>query len=272
MADVRPDEGSHSRRAVPLPLHLQAYDGADRLHVQGGDPAQGREWLPLLLDRQSTKIGAGRAVAGRPAQLARVAGGVAVAATAILATVLGVLPGCGGVSHLPGSGPSARDRSYLPLTVGAGERYRPSPGLPAYGRECLADLGPRPAFHLELFAHRHVIAIPPGIGVVDPRSAGPRVAGARCFHPLVTLDPTGVVEFRSGGRRLVLGEFFALWGQRLSPTHLASFGPAPVHAFVNGRFVSGDPAAIVIRPHQEIVLESAGFVPPHRFYVFAGRL
>ncbi|MGI8801854.1 MAG: hypothetical protein ACR2KV_06720 [Solirubrobacteraceae bacterium] len=41
-----------------------------------------------------------------------------------------------------------------------------------------------------------------------------------------------------------------------------------MHAFVDGRPVAGDPAAIVLRRHREIVLEISGAVPPHRSYRF----
>jgi len=68
-------------------------------------------------------------------------------------------------------------------------------------------------------------------------------------------------------RGLHLRDLFAIWGQPLSPTRLAG-GGGRVSVYVNGRRVAGDPAAIPLREHAEIVLEVGGFIPPHHTYVF----
>jgi hypothetical protein len=160
----------------------------------------------------------------------------------------------------------------VPLSVGPGAAYRPPalarPAAPGLGLGCRPTLGPRRGLHLELFAHRQVILVAPGIGVAGARRDGARIAGGGCFGPLVTLDPTGVVELGPAGRRLRLGDLFAVWGQPVSRTRLAGFGGARVRAWVDGRAVGGDPAAITLRAHQEIVLEIAGYVPPHVSYGF----
>lgn len=130
-------------------------------------------------------------------------------------------------------------------------------------------LGRRRGLHVELFANGRVIIVPSGVGVASPRRVGPYVRGGRCFYPLVTLEPTGVVELRTGGLRLRLGDLFVLWGQPLSLTRLAGFGGGPVRGYVNGRRVAGDPAMIVLRPGLQIVLEIAGYVEPHSSYRFA---
>lgn len=134
---------------------------------------------------------------------------------------------------------------------------------------CRPELGSRIAVHLELFANRRVVLIPPGIGVVGPIRDGAFVRRGRCYFPLVTLDPTGVVEFRSHAPSLTLGYLFALWGQPLGPTRLAGFAGHPVHAFVDGRPVAGNPTRTRLRRHQEIVLETRGYVVPHDSYRFA---
>jgi hypothetical protein len=126
--------------------------------------------------------------------------------------------------------------------------------------------------HLELFAHAHVVVVPAGIGVLGPRVEGPYVRAGRCFGPVITLEPTGVVELAGDARGLRLGDLFAIWGQPVSRVRLAGFGGGRVRAYVDGREVAGDPARIALRPHREIVLEIAGHVPPHRSYTFAGGL
>ncbi len=135
----------------------------------------------------------------------------------------------------------------MPLTVGPGPGYRPpAPAVPpAVGLACGPAVGPRRGVHVELFAHRHVVLVPPGIGVAGARADGARIGGGRCFYPLITRDPTGVVEVAAGGPRRRLGDLFALWGQPLSATRLAGFGGGAVRAYVDGRAVAGDPSAIV---------------------------
>ena len=123
--------------------------------------------------------------------------------------------------------------------------------------------------HLELFANRLVLLVPAGIGVAPPlRRDHAYVLGGRCSYPLRTREPTGVVEV-AASRPLRLGDLFRVWGQPLGPRRLAGFRSAqPVPAFANGRRVGGDPRAIPLRRHDEIVLEIGGYVPPHSSYLF----
>jgi hypothetical protein len=187
-----------------------------------------------------------------------------------------------GVAALAGCGQSARPRtptaplptSYIPLAVGPTAAYRPPAGDRPAGEAvaalgCSDPLGPRVGVHVELLANRHVVLIPPGIGVADPIRTGPSVTDARCYAALVTLDPTGVVEIRPRTGTPTLATFFALWGQPLSSTRLAGFTGHQVHVFVDGRPVTGDPAEIRLHRHDEVVLEIGGYVVPHQAYGFA---
>src|SRR5207302_1501103 len=64
-----------------------------------------------------------------------------------------------------------------------------------------------------------------------------RIAGARCFGDLVTLEPTGVVLVRAGARR-TLGDLFRAWGQPLTRSAMAGFAASPgrsVAVYVGGR-------------------------------------
>lgn len=185
-----------------------------------------------------------------------------------------VLAGCGGVTRSRDQAVSPLPASYVPLTVGLGPRYRPpirrqTNRTSVAGLGCRGDLGSRVGVHLELFANRHVVLLPSGIGVAGPVRSGAFVRTARCYLPLVTLDPTGVVEVGSDAPPPTLRDLFSVWGQPLGPTRLGSFAGHPVHAFVNGRPIAGDPARIRLRRHDEIVLETAGYVVPHDSYGFA---
>ena len=110
-----------------------------------------------------------------------------------------------------------------------------------------------------------------GIGTRPPlRYSAGRIASARCYGDLVTLEPTGVVLVRRGAR-LTLSDLFRSWGQPLSEHRLASFSAAPgqsVRVFVNGRPRSGPPGAVPLSAHSEIVLEVGPRVPPHASYTF----
>lgn len=129
--------------------------------------------------------------------------------------------------------------------------------------------GPRYGVHLELFARRRVVIVAPGIGIAPPRVRdGAYVRAGRCSYPVRTREPTGVIEVAAqAGRTLRLGDLFALWDQPLGPRRLASFH-GRVEAYVAGRPWTGDPRAIPLARHAQIVLEVGGHVPPHTSYRF----
>jgi hypothetical protein len=148
-----------------------------------------------------------------------------------------------------------------PWPIGAGPRYQPPAANPAVldgrrvaGMRC-AD-GRRFAVHVELFAHRKVIVVPPGIGV----------ARSGCSYPLRTTSPTGVVDVLAG-RRSTLGDLFALWGRKLTADRLLSF-PGRVTVFVGGKRCVCDPRRVVLTRHLQVVLEVGGYVAPHPNFLF----
>jgi hypothetical protein len=124
------------------------------------------------------------------------------------------------------------------------------------------------AVHIEIFVDRKVLLLPAGIGLKPPlRRAGlSRLSGGACAYPLHTLDPTGTV-FVDRTRSRVLGDLFAVWGQRLAPRRLLSFA-GRVRVFRNGRAWQGDPRAVPLGRHDSVVLEIGGYVPPHPRYLF----
>jgi hypothetical protein len=136
---------------------------------------------------------------------------------------------------------------------------------------CERAAGPRFGAHLELFAARRVVLVAPGIGVAPPRTrTGAYVRGGRCSYGVRTREPTGVVEV-AAGTRATLGGLFAVWGQPLGRGRMAGFR-GPVRAYVDGRPWHGDPGAIPLVRHAQIVLEVGGFVPPHASYRFPAGL
>jgi hypothetical protein len=148
-----------------------------------------------------------------------------------------------------------------PWPIGVGPRYHPTAASVrvrqgrSFGRFRCGN-GRSFDVHVELFAKRQVVIVPPRIGV----------ARSGCHYALRTTTPTGVVAVRRTGR-WTLGDLFAVWGRQLSPTRLLSFrGNASV--FVAGRRRTGDPRLIRLTPHAQIVIEIGGYVAPHPSYLF----
>jgi len=148
-----------------------------------------------------------------------------------------------------------------PWPIGVGPGYHPTARNPAVsaGRpigvlRCTSG-GAGFAVHIELFAKRRVVIVPPRIG------AGPN----GCTYPLHTTAPTGVVHVR--GRGLTLGDLFRVWGRRLTRTALLSFRDC-VSVFVGGRRWRGEPRSVPLTKHAQIVVEVGGYVAPHARYLF----
>ena len=102
--------------------------------------------------------------------------------------------------------------------------------------------------HLDLYVDGHKVLVPAGVGI-DP---------AVGYAPLHTHDPSGVLHVESPTvRPYTLGEFFAVWGVRLTPSCLGGYcagGDRQLRVYVDGRAYQGDPATLVLAAHQELVV------------------
>jgi len=154
--------------------------------------------------------------------------------------------------------------------IGTGPRFTLPASGPVAGT-CQRSLGPRVGVHVEVFAANRVLLLPAGIGARQPwAKLDGRIASARCYGALVTLDPTGLVLVRPGAG-LTLADLFRSWGEPLSRTRLTSFSaPAgtEVAVFVDGRRLNAAPPSVPLTRHAEIVLEVGPHVPPHSSYAF----
>jgi hypothetical protein len=192
---------------------------------------------------------------------------------ALLALALALTAGCGGERQKQDE-PLPPDPSRVAIPIGPAPRWQPPPtsdavraARPVDGMRCSKQEPDRFGVHLELFAERRVLIVAQGIGLAPPlRRDGAYVRGGRCSYPIVTHEPTGVLEV-APGRELRLGHLFELWGQPLSRRRIASF-EGEVQAFVAGRPWRGDPRDIPLRRHAQIVLEVGGYIPPHPSYRF----
>lgn len=142
-----------------------------------------------------------------------------------------------------------------PWPIGVGPRYHPAAlardGRPVGSLRCAS--GRTFAVHVELFANRRVVIVPPGIG-----------RGTHCTYPVSTDSPTGVLHILG---RATLGDLFRIWGTRLGPNRLLSFA-GRVSVFAGGRRAIGDPTRVPLTRHAEIVVETGGYVAPHPSYLF----
>jgi len=102
--------------------------------------------------------------------------------------------------------------------------------------------------HLDLYVDGRKVLVPAGIGI-DP---------AVGYAPLHTHDPSGVIHVESPTvRTYTLGEFFAVWGVRITSSCLGGYcagGGRQLRLFVDGRADRGDPTTLALAPHQELVV------------------
>jgi hypothetical protein len=208
------------------------------------------------------------ASSGRPA----FAAGVAV----VLAIVIGVVAlTAGGGSSGGSSGGSPGGSSATTATAATapalpGAQTGPPPWtngaaglaarLQAIGLPALPEEGTVLHIHqhLDLFVNGRRVRVPAGIGI-DPQ--------LQFISPLHTHDTTGVLHVESPEpTAFTLGQFFEVWGVPLSARQIGGLrvgGGKVLRAWVNGRPLAGDPAALGLASHQQIVLAygTAGQMP-----------
>jgi hypothetical protein len=102
--------------------------------------------------------------------------------------------------------------------------------------------------HLDLYVDGAKMPVPAGIGI-DPTVG---------FAPLHTHDTSGIIHVESPtARGYTLGEFFAVWGVRFTPSCLGGYcaaGDRRLRVYADGKAVNGDPTALTLASHQELVV------------------
>jgi hypothetical protein len=102
--------------------------------------------------------------------------------------------------------------------------------------------------HLDLYVDGGAVPVPAGVGI-DP---------AVGYAPLHTHDASGVIHVESPTvRTYTLGEFFAVWGVRFTPSCLGGScagAGRQLRVYVNGRAYRGDPTTLTLAAHQELVV------------------
>lgn len=129
------------------------------------------------------------------------------------------------------------------------------------------DQGEQLAVHY----HAHVDLIYKGQPVEIPAQTG--INGTSCFYWLHTHQTTGIIHIEApqadASRQFTLGDFFAIWNQPLSTKQMATLqvgSSEQLKAWVNGQPYTGNPAKIVLKSHEQVVLEiGPAFVDPPTF-------
>lgn len=104
--------------------------------------------------------------------------------------------------------------------------------------------------HLDVLVNGQPVAVSSGIGVDEAK---------QLISPLHTHDASGVVHVESPtkGSPFYLGQLFREWNVKLTATQLGGLHADAGHeltAYVDGKAVTGNPAAIRFAGHQEITL------------------
>ncbi|HET7584731.1 MAG TPA: hypothetical protein VFK13_07485 [Gemmatimonadaceae bacterium] len=136
-------------------------------------------------------------------------------------------------------------------------------GQPVAGIRCDAQEGQR------IHIHQHLLILDHGTPVEIPSNVG-RPFMRPCLYWLHTHTPDGIIHIEAPvDRSFTLADFFAVWGQPLSRTEAATARAAQgdsLHVWVDGKPYTGDPRAIVLQAHTDIVIEAGPpFPPPPRF-------
>lgn len=103
--------------------------------------------------------------------------------------------------------------------------------------------------HLDVRVDGHPVEIPAFLGI-DRNGGG--------ISPLHTHDATGIIHIESPVKRqFSLGELFSEWEVSLSADNIGALhadGTKKMRVFANGKQITGNPAAVMMNAHDEIVI------------------
>ena len=135
--------------------------------------------------------------------------------------------------------------------VGGAVQASPPTGAPVHGIRC--DQMEGTAFHI----HQHLAIWNHGKPVLVPEDVGRPLAG--CFYWLHTHTPDGIIHIEAPApKAFTLGDFFAVWGQPLTSTQVATAKLRPgekITVWLNGSRYAGDPAKIELANHTDVAIE-----------------
>jgi hypothetical protein len=119
--------------------------------------------------------------------------------------------------------------------------------LPTLGLSILSAQGTATHIHahLDIFVNGKRVTVPPRIGIN---------VGANYLTELHTHDTRGVIHIESpkANDSFTLGQFFGEWAVFLNSNQVGGY--KGLKWYVDGKQQAGNPAAVVLKPHQEIAL------------------
>ena len=137
------------------------------------------------------------------------------------------------------------------------QRLQPASGEPVNGISCDAMEGQR------LHTHQHLVILDHGKEVAIPATVG-QPSMRQCIYWIHTHTPDGIIHIEAPrDRSFTLGDFFDVWGQPLSRKTAATANAGKgtsLRVWVNDKPYTGDPRAIPLTPHADIVIEAG---PPY---------
>jgi len=147
--------------------------------------------------------------------------------------------------------------------AGSAQEPKIASGEPVRGISCDAMEGQR------LHTHQHLVILDRGKEVPIPPNVG-QVPARQCLYWVHTHTPDGIIHIEAPlDRTFTLGDFFAIWGQPLTRSRAATAHAkkgASLRVWVNDKRYTGDPRAIPLTPHADIVIEAGPpFTKPPKF-------
>ncbi len=142
--------------------------------------------------------------------------------------------------------------ALLLVAAGAFLLTRQGLGSPISGVECQSS--EQVSYHvhtlLEIYVRGEKVKIPASIGIIP----------GHCMYWLHTHDETGLIHIEAPRQmRFTLGQFFDVWGQRLSSNNVLgidlSSSNLESRVYVDGVRYSGDPREIELVDNRTVVLD-----------------
>ena len=126
-------------------------------------------------------------------------------------------------------------------------------------------------FHVAFFLNGDQLAVPNGIGSVEPRP------GSHCYYAIHTHEMSGKVHLEAAAPGVfTLVQMFRIWGQPLEWTNVAGFTGLPIVVYI----VEGNPATatkyegdlktIELKSHRGIVFQIGTEIPEIPRYTWWG--
>lgn len=165
---------------------------------------------------------------------------------AVAALALATLSACGLLSSDKGEPERPSQANLVWQTPADPSAAAEKAGLQMLSREMLAV---HYHAHLDVFSGNSRVTVPPYIGIDVNKKA---------ITALHTHDSSGIIHIESADDvPFTLGQFFTEWGQPLTPTQVGQItvpAGSELRVYRNGQQVSGDPAALKLSAHDEIVV------------------